>query len=157
LDLFHDETIVAKKQKNRKRHKAGKRRNLYPKNAEALEGQFVIETANGIEIARAYRTVEDRVSAEGAQDLVGLSELALRQFAKDGRGGFLMIFDVKPNEAVYLEASRLGECIKELVPEATKAVTTVMNDYDPQKQFVMVNVFSRRRIAITIDALRSSN
>jgi len=49
---------------------------------------------------------------------------------------------------------KLAECIEALIPEATNEVESAVKGYDPSRQFVMVNVVSRSRIAITVDSKR---
>ena len=41
-----------------------------------------------------------------------------------------------------------------MIPEATNFVQKIVKDYNPQEQFIVVNVVNRKRIAITRDALR---
>jgi hypothetical protein len=88
------------------------------------------------------------------QHISNLTEIAIRQFHRVGRGSFLIVFEINPNESVYLPVEKILDGIKQLIPEALNYVQKVMNDYDPQKQFVVINVFNRTRIAITRDALR---
>jgi hypothetical protein len=121
---------------------------------ELSETQFVIEAVNGIEIAYANRVFEDILTEKSIQHISDLSKIAIRQFHRDGRGGFLIVSEVNPNESVYLPAQKVLECIKQVIPEALDYVQKIMNDYDPQEQFVVINVFDRKRIAITRDALR---
>jgi hypothetical protein len=121
---------------------------------EASENQFVIEAMNGIEIAYANRAFEDIVTEKSIQHISNLSKIAIRQFHKEGPGSFLIVSEVNPDECVYLPGEKLFDCIKQAIPEALNYVQKTVNDYDPQEQFVVVNVFNRKRIAITRDALR---
>ena len=83
-----------------------------------------------------------------------MSEIAIRKFNSEGRGSFLIISDASPDKTVYLPITKILECIQQAIPEALNTVQNTMNDYNPQKQFVMITVLNRTRIAITIDALR---
>lgn len=118
------------------------------------ENQFVIEAVNGIEIAHAIRAFEDIVMEKSIKHIYRLSKTAIRQFDSEGRGSFLTITEANPNEGVYLPAEKLIDCIGQVIPEALDYVKEIVDDYDPQEQFVVINVFDRKRIAITIDALR---
>jgi len=121
---------------------------------EALEDQYVIEAVNGIEIAYANRAFEDIVTEKSIQHISNLSKIAIRQFHREGPGSFLIISEFNPDEGVYLPAEKILDCIKQLIPEALNYVQKIVNDYDPQEQFVVINVFNRKRIAIAREALR---
>ncbi len=144
-------TKTAKNQRRREKSKKLKRRR---QNSASSETSFVIKMVNGIEVAYTTRTAEDVVSEKGTQDICRLSEIAIRQFDREGRGSFLIISDASQDETTYLPATKILECIKQVIPEALNTVQNTMTDYNPQKQFVMIVVFSRTRIAITVDALR---
>ena len=117
-------------------------------------GPFTIREVSGIEIATARRNAGDLVPDGGHEQIAVLSEIASRRFAEDGRGAFLVVSESDPRAAVYLPLARLAECIVELIPEAANEVESTVKGYDPSRQFVMVNVVSRSRIAITIDSRR---
>ncbi len=144
-------TKTAKNQRRREKSKKLKRRR---QNSASSETSFVIRMVNDIEVAYATRTAEDVVSEKGNQDICRLSEIAIRQFDREGRGSFLTISDANPDETVYLPTTKILECIQRVIPEALNTVQNTMNDYNPQKQFVMIIVLNRTRIAITVDALR---
>jgi len=122
--------------------------------SECRHPSFEIEMVNGIEIARAGRNADNELPKEGNRYITELSNMAARRFAAEGRGSFLVVHESDPRAAVYLPMAKLAECIDVLIPEALDSVESAVANYDPKKQFVMVNVFSRRRIAITIDAIR---
>ena len=142
-----------KSQKNRKK-KIKERQRL--KVLEASENKFVIECVNGIEIAYANRTSEDIVTEKSIQQIENLSKIAIDQFKKEGRGSFLIIFEANPNECVYLKSEKLYEYIKRAIPEALTYLQKIVDEYDPQAEFIVVNVSSHKRIAIARDALRFS-
>lgn len=144
-------TKTTKNQRLREKNKRLKRRQ---KNSAFLKTPFVIKMVNGIEVAYATRTAEDIISEKGNQDICRLSEIAIHQFDREGRGSFLIISDASHDKTVYLPSTKILECIQQEIPEALNTVQNTMNDYNPQKQFVMITVFNRTRIAITIDALR---
>ncbi len=121
---------------------------------EDTENQFVIESVNGIEIAYAIRAFEDIVTEKSIKHIGNLSKIAMRQFDREGRGSFLIISEANPNEGLYLPAEKLLDCIEQVIPEALNYVKKIVKDYNPQEQFVVINVFNRKRIAITRDALR---
>jgi len=140
-----------KVQKKREKRIAQKQR---LKALKASEDKYVIEAVNGIEIAYANRSFEDIVTEKSFQEICNLSKIAIRQFHREGSGGFLIISEVNANEGVYLSAEKLLNCIKNVIPEATNFVQKIVKDYNPQEQFIVVNVVNRKRIAITRDALR---
>jgi hypothetical protein len=70
-----------------------------------------------------------------------LSKIAIRQFRIEGRGSFLIISEANPLQGVYLATQKLLDCIKQIIPEASNYVQNIMNDYDSQEQFVVINVF----------------
>jgi len=142
-----------KAQKKREKRIKEKRR---LKALEASENKFVIETVNGIEIAYADRASEDIVTGKSIQHIENLSKIAIDQFNREGRGSFLIIYEANPNEGVYLTSEKLFECIKQVIPEALNYVRKTVNEYDPQEEFIVINVFSHKRIAISRDALRFS-
>jgi hypothetical protein len=117
-------------------------------------GPFTIGEVSGIEIATAMRNADDLVPDGGHDQIAALSEIASRRFAEDGRGAFLVVSESHPRAAAYLPLPKLAECIVALIPEAANEVESAVKGYDPSKQFVMVNVVSRSRIAITIDSKR---
>ena len=121
---------------------------------EASEDKYVIEAVNGLEIAYANRSFEDIVTEKSIQDICNLSKIAIRQFHREGPGSFLIISEVNPNEGVYLSAEKLFDCINNVIPEAINFVQEIVKEYDPQEQFIVVNVVNRKRITITRDALR---
>jgi hypothetical protein len=121
---------------------------------ERWQPSFEIEKVNDIEIARATRNADDELPKDGNRRITALSDMAVRRFAADGRGSFLVVSESDPRAAVYLPMAKLAECIDALIPEASNAVESAVANFDPKKQFVMVNIFSRRRIAITIDGIR---
>ena len=121
---------------------------------EASEDKYVINAVNGIEIAYANRSFEEIVTEKSIQEICNLSKIAIRQFHREGPGSFLIISEVNPNEGVYLSAEKLLNCIINVIPEATNFVQKIVKDYNPQEQFLVVNVVNRKRIAITRDALR---
>ena len=121
---------------------------------EASENQYVIEAVNGIEIAYANRAFEDIVTEKSIQHISNLSKIAIRQFRREGPGSFLIISEFNPDEGVYLPAKKIIDCIKQLIPEALNYVQKIVDNYDPQEQFVVINVFNRKRIAIAKEALR---
>ena len=121
---------------------------------KASEDKYVIEAVNGIEIAYANRSFEDITTEKRIKDICNLSKIAISQFHIEGPGSFLIISEVNPNEGVYLSAEQLLNCIKNVIPEATNFVQKIVKDYNPQEQFIVVNVVNRKRIAITRDALR---
>lgn len=123
---------------------------------EASENKFVIEIINGIEIAYANRASEDIVAEKSIQQIEKLSKITIDQFNREGRGSFLIIFEANPNEVVYLKSEKLFECIKQVIPEALNYVRKIVNEYDPQEEFIVINVFSHKRIAVSRDALRFS-
>jgi len=143
-----------KKTKSQKKREKLIKQKQRLKALEASENQFVIEAVNGIEIAYANRAFENIVTEKSIQDISNLSKIAIRQFHKEGPGSFLIISEVNPNEGVYLSGEKLFDCIKNVIPEALNYVQKTVSDYDPQEQFVVINVFNRKRIAITRDALR---
>ena len=143
-----------KAQKNREKRIKEKQR---LKTLEASENQFVIETVNGIEIAYANRASEDIVTEKSIQHIGNLSKIAIDQFNREGQGSFLIISEANPNAGVYMASEKLFECIKQVIPEALNYVRKIVNEYDPQEEFIVINVFSRKRIAITRDALRFTN
>ena len=145
---------MTKKQKKREKQK---KLNQRSGNNKISEKKFEIKAVDGIEIAYANRTTEDKISGKDVEYIRRLSEMAVHQFNIQERGSFIIISEANPNEVVYLSAAKLIECIKQVIPEALNAVQRTLNDYDPQKQFVMVNVFNRKRIAITTEALRFKN
>jgi hypothetical protein len=118
-------------------------------------GPFTIREVSGIEIATARRNAGDLVPDGGLEQIAVLSEIASRRFAEDGRGAFLVVSESDPRAAAYLPLPKLAECIEVLIPEAANEVESAVKGYDPSSQFVMVNVVNRRRIAITIDSMRS--
>ena len=67
----------------------------------------------------------------------------------------MVVSEVNSNQAVYVSAKMLFESIKQLIPEALNKVQKTVDEYKPQNQFIVINVFSRKRIAITIEDLRS--
>jgi hypothetical protein len=117
-------------------------------------GPFTIREVSGIEIATARRNAGDLVPDGGHDHIAALSEIASRRFAEDGRGAFLVVSESDPRAAAYLPLPKLAECIEALIPEAATEVKSAVKGYDPSYQFVMVNVVSRSRIAITIDSMR---
>ena len=121
---------------------------------EASENKFDIETVNGIEIAYSNRVFEDIVTEKSIQHVESLSKIAFDQFNREGRGSFLIVFEANPNECVYLTSENLFESITHLIPEALHHVRKIVDEYDPQEEFVVINVFSDKRIAISRDALR---
>ncbi len=123
---------------------------------EASENKFVIKTVNNIEIAYSTRISEDIVTEKSIQQIENLSKIAIDKFNGEGRGSFLIVSEVNPNEAVYLSSKKLFESIKHLIPEALHHVRKMVNEYDPQGEFLVINVFSDKRIAISRDALRLS-
>jgi len=144
-------TKSTKTQRRREKSRKQKRRQ---QNSTSSETSFVIKMVNGIEVAYATRTAEDIVSEKGIKDICTLSEIAIRQFEREGRGSFLIISDTSPDRTAYLPTTKIIECIQQVIPEALNTVQNTLNDYNPQKQFVMIVVYNRTRIAITIDTLR---
>ncbi len=67
----------------------------------------------------------------------------------------MIVSEVNSNQAVYLSAKRLFESIEQLIPEALNRVQKTVDEYKPHNQFIAINVFSRKRIAITVEGLRS--
>jgi hypothetical protein len=116
--------------------------------------KFNIETINGIEIAHASITKDEIISDENALHIEKLSDIATRRFHVDGRGSFLIVTESSPNQAVYLSTNDLLKCINQLIPEALSKVNEVVSQYDPQEQFVVINVFNNRRVAITTEIMR---
>ncbi|MDZ7582105.1 MAG: PAS domain S-box protein [Deltaproteobacteria bacterium] len=102
----------------------------------------------------ANRSFEDIVTERSIQNIANLSNIAIRQFHKEGVGSFLIISEVNQNKCVYLAAEKLFDCLKNVIPEAINFVQKIVKEYDPLEQFVVVNVVNRKRIAITRDALR---
>ena len=145
---------MTKMTKNQRRREKSRKVMRRQQKSVSSETSFVIKTVNGIEVAYATRTAEDTVSEKGAQDICRLSKIAIRQFDSEGRGSLLTISDANPDETVYLPTTKLLDCIQQVIPEALSTVKNTMNDYNPQKQFVMIIVPNRTRIAITVDALR---
>ena len=145
-----------KKTKAQKKREKRIKENQKLKALEASENKFVIETVNGIELAYANRTFEDIVTEKSIQHIENLSKIAIDQFTREGRGSFLVISEANPNEGVYLTSEKLFECIKQVIPEALNYVRKTVNEYDPQEEFIVINVFSNKRIAISRDALRFS-
>jgi hypothetical protein len=143
-----------KKTKTQKKREKRTRKERRLKTLEASENQFVIEAVDGIEIAYANRAFDDIVTEKSTQHITNLSRIAARQFRREGRGSFLIISEANPNEAVYLAAQKLSDCIEQVIPEALSHVQKTINDYNPQEQFVVINVLSQKRIAITTDVLR---
>jgi hypothetical protein len=143
-----------KKTKTQKKREKRIRQKQRLKALEASENQFVIEAVDGIEIAYASRALDDIVTEKSTQQITNLSRIAARQFRREGRGSFLIISEANPNEAVYLGAQKLTDCIEQVIPEALNHVRKIINDYNPQEQFVVINVLSKKRIAITTDVLR---
>ena len=141
-------TKAQKKREKRIKHKQRL------KALEASENQYVIEAVNGIEIAYANRAFEDIVTEKSIQHISNLSKIAIRQFRREGPGSFLIISEFNPDEGVYLPAKKIIDCIKQLIPEALNYVQKIVDNYDPQEQFVVINVFNRKRIAIAKEALR---
>jgi hypothetical protein len=136
-------------------HTRGVRKIKHPGQiAQQRHEPFTIRMVNGIEIATATRNADDRVPEGGHRQIAALSEMASRRFAADVRGGFLVVSESDPKATAYLPLAKLAECIGALIPEASNEVEAAVTSYDPSKQFVMVNVVSRSRIAITIDAKR---
>ncbi len=144
---------MKKTKAQKKREKRIKQKQRF-KALEASENQYVIEAVNGIEIAYANRAFEDIVTEKSIQHISDLSKIAIRQFHREGPGSFLIISEVNPNEGVYFPAEKILDCIKQLIPEALNYVQKIVNDYDPQEQFVVINVFNRKHIAIAREALR---
>jgi hypothetical protein len=143
-----------KKTKTQKKREKRIKQKQRLKALEAPEDQFVVEAVNGIEIAYANRAFDDIVTEKSSQHITDLSRIAIRQFQREGLGSFLIIYEANPNEAVYLPAQKLSDCMEQVIPEALNYVQKILDDYNPQEQFVVVNVFNHKRIAITIDALR---
>jgi hypothetical protein len=121
---------------------------------EASENKFFIKIVNGIEIAYSKRISEDIVTEKSIQQTEHLSKIAIDKFNGEGRGSFLIVSEANPNEAVYLRSKKLFESIKNLIPEALHYVRKVVDEYDPHGEFLVINVFSDKRIAISRDALR---
>jgi hypothetical protein len=147
--------------KDRRRNRSAKRKkgsehNPHGQTLERWQPSFEIQKVDDIEIAVATRNADDEVPKEGNRNITALSEMAARRFAADGRGSFVVVSESAPKAAVYLPMSKLAECIDALIPEASSAVKSAVANYDPNTQFVMINVFNRRRIAITIDGMRSA-
>ncbi len=116
--------------------------------------EFKIESVNGIEIAHTTTSSQEKLSGAQLQHILTLSEIATRQYEAEGRGGFLIVSEVNTNQAVYVSAKMLFESIKQLIPEALNKVQKTVDEYKPENQFVVINVFNRKRIAITIEGLR---
>ena len=110
----------------------------------------------GIEIAFSNRAYGDIVKEKSIQHVENLSKIAFDQLNREGRGSFLIVSEVNPNEGVYLTSEKLFEGIKHVIPEALYHVMKIVNEYDPQEEFLVINVFSDKRIAISRDALRLS-
>lgn len=136
---------LIKEIKERKRQKA----------IMASEQKYHIEAINGIEIAYLHRTIEDIVTETKIQDLRNLSKIAIHQYNEQGRGGFLIISENNPNEAVYFNSEMLLNSIKNAIPEALDYVRKILNEYNAEEEFTVINVLNRKRIVITRDALRS--
>lgn len=143
-----------KKTKAQKRREKKIKEKQRLKALDASENKFVIETVKGIEIAFSNRAFEDIVTEKSIQHVEDLSKIAFDQFNREGRGGFLIISEANPNEGVYLKSEILLESIKHVIPEASHHVQQIVDEYDPQEEFVVINVFSDKRIAISRDALR---
>lgn len=116
--------------------------------------KFNIESVNGIELAHTTITMDETLSDEHEKHIGKLSEIADRKYGSQGRGSFLIVSESHPNQAVYIPVPDLLECIRQLIPEALNRVRDVVNQYDPKEQFVVINVFNRKRIAITTELLR---
>ena len=145
-----------KKTKAQKKHEKRIKEKQRPKALEASENKFIIENVNGIEIAYGNRAFDDIVTEKSIQHIENLSKIAIDQFNREGRGSFLIISEVNSNEGAYLTSEKLFECIKQVIPEALNYVRKTVNEYDPREEFVVINVFSHKRIAISRDALRFS-
>jgi hypothetical protein len=143
-----------KKTKVQKKHEKRIAQKQRLKALKASEDKYVIEAVNGIEIAYANRSLEDIVTEKNIKDICNLSKIAIRQFHREGSGGFLIISKINANDGVYLSAETLLNCVKNEIPEAENFVQKIVKDYNPQEQFIVVNVVNRKRIAITRDALR---
>jgi hypothetical protein len=116
--------------------------------------KFNIESVSGIEIAYTTTSAHDKLSDTHMQHIIKLSDMAAFQFEQEGRGGFLIVSEVSPNQTVYVASQILFDSISQLIPEALNKVQNIVNEYDPQKEFVVINVFNRKRIAITIETKR---
>jgi len=126
------------------------------KNKVTSSREFKVESVNGVEIAHTTTSTQEKLSAAHLQHIVKLSKIATRQFETEGRGGFLVVSEVNSNQAVYVSAKILFESIKQLIPEALYKVQKTVDEYKPQNQFIVINIFNRKRIAITIESLRFS-
>ncbi len=78
--------------------------------------EFKVESVNGIEIAHTTTSTQEKLSDAHLQNILRLSEIATRQFETEGRGGFLVVSEVNPNQAVYISAKILFESINKLIP-----------------------------------------
>ena len=116
--------------------------------------QFKIESVNGIEIASTTASADDKLTDTLMEQIIKLSDMAACQFEQEGRGGFLTVSEVSPNQTVYVASQILFDSINQLVPSALNKVQSIINEYDPKNQFVVINIFNRKRIAITIEAKR---
>ncbi|MGA7877351.1 MAG: hypothetical protein WCA08_16955 [Desulfoferrobacter sp.] len=116
--------------------------------------KFIIESINGIEFAHVAIAPGEVLSDKHEKHVEKLSKIASRQYALEGRGGFLTVSEANPNEAFYLPTPELLECIRQLIPEGLNKVQDIVDQYDPQKQFLVINVFDRKRIAVTSELLR---
>lgn len=116
--------------------------------------EFKVESVNGIEIVHTTTSKREKLSDTHLQHILKLSEIATRQFETEGCGGFLVVSEVNPKQAIYVSAKMLFESINQLIPEVFNKVQKTVDEYNPQNEFIVINIFDRKRIAITIEGLR---
>ncbi len=146
---------MKKTKSQKKREKKKKEKQALKTVFAAPDDQLVIEAVNGIEIAYANRS-PDSFSTKGViEKMSDISKMAADQFNKQGRGGVVTISRINPNEGVYLSSEILFECIENMIPGALNSVKKTVTEYDPRDEFLMINIFSDKRIGITRNAFPS--
>jgi len=147
---------MKKTKSQRKREKIIKRKRRI-RELESSERKFAIESVNGTEIAYTNRETKDIVTEESIQHIENLSKIAIEQLSIKGRGAFLLLYQTNPNNLVYLKSDEIFKSIKKIIPEAFNYVCKIIHEYDPYKEFIVINIFNYNRIAIAKDALRISD
>ena len=134
--------------------KKSKKLKKHNKKRSTSERKLKLETIeNGVQIGYKVISANDKIDNDQVQTTLTLSDTSIELFERKGRGSFFVAYDYNKSESVYLSSKDLFELITQFLPEALPKVQSVMNDYDPIKEYVLITV-SQKRIIISVEAKR---
>ena len=132
--------------KKSKKLKTHNKRSIYTDRRKNMESEKV---GNGVHVIHKVISKRDKLSDNNVQKILKNSDVSTEYFEQYGRGGHLTIIIDLLKCAGYCSADFLFDDVARFLPEALPKVQDVINNYNPDKEYVNV-LLLKKAMAIMV-------